>query len=385
MKTLHRQIFKELVTLFALCMGCLLGLLLFGKLLGFREIFFSRDLSIIQLLLIFLYLTPSLLLLLTPIGCMLSVFLTFLRMSTDNELVALKASGISLLQMIPAPLAFSILCTLLNFFVSFYGLSWGMERLKDTVVEFVHSGTKLAMHPGVFNQEFPKLTFYSHKVDKSSGELRFVFVEDETLKDATVTIVAPKASLVSDPDKMQVRIAFKNGRIYRREADKLDVLNFGTYTIKLPMNWFAGIDFIQPKPSKMSWWQLKTLDDDPRTPENYDKIYVNKVKVELVKRVSLPCACFLLGLFALPIACLFQGLKRQYGLVLSMGLFLVYYILFSFGVTLGEAGKLPPQIGLWVPNLLYLVVGVSVFRLAQREKAPQLVGWLANLRFWRAA
>jgi lipopolysaccharide export system permease protein len=384
-RILHRQIFRELVTLFSLCMGCLLGLLLFGKLLSFREIFFSRDLGLVHILLLFVYLTPSLLLLLTPIGCMLSVFLTFLRMSTDNELVALKASGIGLRQMIAAPLIFCVLCTLLNFFVSFYGLAWGMERLKDTVLEFMHSGTKMAMHPGVFNQEFPRLTFYSHKVDKKSGELRFVFVEDETLKDATVTIVAPKASIVSDPDAMQMRVGFKNGRIYRREGDKLDVLHFGSYTIKVPMNWFAGLDLVQTKPSKMSYWQLIDLDGNPNAPENYDRVFVNKVKVELVKRISLPVACFLLGLFALPIACLFQGLKRQYGLVLSLGLFLVYYVLFSFGVTLGEAGRLAPLVGLWTPNLLYLAVGVSVFRLAEREKTPQLVAWLANLRLRRAA
>jgi lipopolysaccharide export system permease protein len=61
---------------------------------------------------------------------MLAVFLTFLRMGTDLESVALRASGVSLYQMLPAPLVFCALCTAAACAVSFWGVAWGMENFR---------------------------------------------------------------------------------------------------------------------------------------------------------------------------------------------------------------------------------------------------------------
>ncbi len=69
-------------------------------------------------------------------------------------------------------------------------------------------------------------------------------------------------------------------------------------------------------------------------------------------------ACLVLGMFAVPIACIFRGLKQQYGLIISMGLFLVYYTMLSLGVTFGESGVLTPVIGLWLPNVTFAIISV---------------------------
>lgn len=85
--------FKELVSIFLLCLGALLSLILIGRGLQLRELFLGLDLGLTDATLLFLYLVPFFMLLVVPVACMLSVFLTFLRMSTDRELVALKAGG----------------------------------------------------------------------------------------------------------------------------------------------------------------------------------------------------------------------------------------------------------------------------------------------------
>ena len=163
LKLLHRQIFKELCAVFGLTVSCLLGLILIGRLLQLREMLLGQSLGVLDLARIFIYLTPFFLLLLLPIACMLAVFLTFLRMSTDKELTALKAGGVSLYQLLPAPLAFSLCCVCLSLVCSFWGLSWGMDNFRRTLVEFGQTRTKLALQAGIFNQEFQGLTFYAHQ------------------------------------------------------------------------------------------------------------------------------------------------------------------------------------------------------------------------------
>ncbi|HMM38585.1 MAG TPA: LPS export ABC transporter permease LptF [Desulfovibrio sp.] len=384
LKLLHRHIFKELLAIFGLAVGCLLGLILIGRLLQLREMLLGQSLGVIDLALIFLYLTPFFLVLLLPIACMLSVFLTFLRMSTDKELTALKAGGVSLYQLLPAPLAFGLVCACLGLVCSFWGLSWGMDNFRRTLVDFVQTRTRLALQAGTFNRDFLGLTFYAHQVDNDTGRLKFVFVQDKTRKDVTVAIVAPEATIRTEPDEGRLAVDFKNGRIFRRVGQQLDILHFGAYSLRLPLaSLLTGMRTGDSRPSEMSFAKLLALRDAPPDSPEAVRFPRKKVVVELHKRLALPLACLVLGLFALPTACVFRGLKSQYGLVLSLGLFLVYYSLFSLGVSLAEAGTLPPVLALWSPNILFLGVGGGFLWLAQHERAGQFVERLAHLRLRR--
>lgn len=377
MKIVHRQIFKEHVQLFLLIGSCLLGLILVGRMLQLREMLLSQNLGPFDVLRLFFYLSPVFMVLLTPIACMLSVFLTFLRMSSDRELTALKASGVSLYQLLAAPVAFSCLCACFSLYIALYGMSWGMEHFKLSLLEFARTKTKLSLQSGVFNQEFPGLTIYAQKVDLNSGEIRFVFVQDKTSKTFTNVIIAPEGTVTSDPEKEQLRVVFKNGRIFRREGEKLDVMHFGTYAVRLPLgNMLRSMGLARTTPKELSFARLLEYDADPELLKTFDHNVARRVKVEIQKRLALPLACVVLGLFSVPIACVFRALKQQHGLVLALGVFLVYYSMLSVAESLGESRVLPPFVAVWLPNVLFAATGVVFLRHAVRERIPAGVVWL---------
>ena len=387
MKIIHRQILKEQLYLFLLIGSCLLGLILVGRMLQLREMLLSQNLEAFDILRLFVYLSPMFLSLLTPIACMLSVFLTFLRMAADRELTALKASGVSLYQLLPAPLFFCALCTLFSLYVSLFGVSWGMEQFKLSLMEFARTKTKLSLQAGVFNQEFPGLTIYAQQVDLDSGEIRFVFVQDKTSKGFTTTVIAPEGSVTTDPVKEQIKVEFKNGRIFRRDGEKLDVLQFGTYAVRLPLgNMLRKMGFERTSPKELSFDKLLEYDSkQSHEMEGFDPTLVHKAKVEIQKRLALPLACLVLGLFSVPIACVFRALKQQHGLVLALGVFLVYFSLLSLAESMGESRVLPPVIGIWAPNVLFSAVGFFFFRQAVREKVPAWVVRASRFRWRRAS
>lgn len=378
-KIVHRQIFRELAGNFVLTVACLLGLILVGRLLQMRDILLSQNIGAVDLALLFLYLSPFFLLLITPIATMLSVFLTFLRMSTDKELVALKANGVSLYQLVHAPLAFSALCMLLTFFISFWGLAWGMDNFKTTLMDLARTRTQVALQPGIFNKDFPGLIFHAQDVDKKDNTLHHVFVQDTTRQGATVNIVAPVGSVRADVEQEAIAVEFRNGSIYRREGEKLDVLHFGHYSVNLPLESLLGsisqFQGIQAK--EMSVGELRRQSRDPAVWKQYGEHFVRKLKTELQKRYALPVGCFVLGFFAMPIACVFTGLRQQVGLVLSLGLFVVYYSLFSVTVSLGETGALP-QAAVWAPNVLFLGIAAVGLRVASRERSVRLVAYIQH-------
>jgi len=375
---LQRQLFGELLHLFLLCLGSLLTLVLIGRGLQLRELFLGLDLGLADAVLLFVYLTPFFMLLVVPVACMLSVFLTFLRMSTDRELIALKAGGVSLYQMLAAPVLFCVLCTLLTLGISLQGLAWGMANFRATVMDIANSRARVVVQPGVFNKDIPGLTLFARQVDPADSRLSQVIVEDRSREDATLTILAPTGAIATDEARGELLFRLQNGRLYKTEGQQVSVLGFGEYVVRIDLGlMFKGLDLGKVKPKELSWEQLRVLAQDT------DNKYLRKVIVELHKRWVFPAACLVLGLFAMPLACAFEGLRRQVGVVLALLMFLAYYSLLSFGLTTGETGAIPPEIGLWTPNVLFLAAGLWGLRLTARERAPALANLFSYGRLTR--
>jgi len=383
-RLLSLHIFVELVSVFALSLGSLLALLLIGRLLSLRELFLSQDLALSDIVQLLIFLSPFFLLLLLPIACMLAVFLTFLRMNTDRELIALKAGGVSLYQLLPAPVVFCLLCTVLNFWISISGLAWGMDNFRVHVLEFARTKTQLMLQPGVFNRDFKGLTLFAEQVTPGGGQLKTVFVRDGTRPDVSATIVAPEGSVATDPDEGQILFLLRDGHIYRQSEKSLEVLGFETYVVRLDLSQlFRGYKLGDVKPKEVSWTRLGEMEKDEALVKRQGENFVRKIKVERHKRLVLPVACLVLGLFALPLAGAFQGLKQHLGLVLALGCFLVYYTLLSLGLSLGEAGSLDPVVGLWLPDVLFALAAAAGIRMTARERLPHVLDWLSHVRLRR--
>lgn len=371
--------FKEIFALFTLCLGTLLSLILIGRMLQLRELFLSLNLSAIDMLFFFVYLSPLFLTLILPISCMLGIFLTFLRMSSDRELVALKAGGVSLMQLLAAPILFCVLCVGMNLAVSLYGTAWGMENFRQSITEIAGTKARLSIQAGIFNQTIPNVTIFSRNIDREKNELHHVFIEDKSHKESTVLISAPQGSIETDEHRGEIFFRLHDGTIYRQEQENVSIIDFTEYLVRFKLSDLVqGVEFDELRPKELSWNQLNNPQD-----KAFFKKFAHKIAVEKQKRWSLPMACIVLGLFAIPLACAFEGLQRQYGIMLALGMFLVYYSLFSLALSMGEAGALSPATGLWAPNMLFLGLALWGLRQANKEEYLHLTTFFAHLKFWR--
>lgn len=381
---LQRQIFKEIVNLFLLGVGVLLTLILISRAVQMRDLFLGLDLGLLDTVLLFAYMTPLFLMLVIPIACMLSVFLTFLRMSTDRELVALRAGGINIYQMLPAPLLFSVLCMLLTLWVSLHWLAWGMGHFRETVLDIANTRARIVVQPGVFNNDFPNLVLFARQVSPRDGEMAQVLVDDRSHPERHMTILAPMGRIDTDAERGELVFRLHDGKIYTTDNKGSSVLAFDGYTVRLPLDsLFKNLDLGEVRPREMSWSELSSITREEALQRDVN--YANKLDVERQKRWAYPMACIALTLFVLPLAAAFEGLHRQTGLVLALGMFFVYYSLMSLGFSTGEAGTIPPVIGLWAPNVLFLCLGIYGLHLTSQERTPHLLSFLRNLRARRVS
>ena len=376
---LQRQLFREISHLFVLGVGVLLTLILISRAVQMRDLFLGLDLGVIDTVLLFGYMTPLFLMLVIPVACMLSVFLTFLRMSTDRELVALRAGGVSIYQMLPAPLLFSLLCMGLTLWVSLHWLAWGMGHFRGTIMEIANTRARIVVQPGVFNNDFPNLVLFARQVSPVSGQMKQVLVDDRSRSDRNLVILAPEGRIETDSDRGELVFRLQDGQIYTTDKKSNSVLSFDQYQVRLPLdNLFKSLDLGEVRPREMSWSKLTRA----ATEHLYagDVSLSNKVEVELHKRWAYPAACIALTIFALPLAAAFEGMHRQTGMALALIMFFVYYSLMSLGFSMGESGALPPAIGLWVPNALFFAAGLYGLHLTNRERTPRLMNLLQSRR-----
>jgi lipopolysaccharide export system permease protein len=364
---LQREIFKEMGIVCAICLGGFLCLILLGRLLQLRDLFMGQGVTFYDLLKLFVFLSPLFLVMLIPVSCMLGLFLTFLRMGADRELISLRAGGISIWPLLPAPMLLCLLCSGMTLWLSLMGISWGMDNFRQTVVELARQKTSINVQPGVFNTSFPGLTVYARQSDPASGDLQGVFVLDSSRPATRATIVAPSGRIDSNAEQGQVFVRLVDGHIYREQGEELSVVSFDNYILSLDMSRFLGGFELDGKRAKeMSWEELRYQAAGAFKDRSIG--FQRRVAIEMHKRFSLPAACIVLGFFAFPLALFFQGMKRHLGLLACLGAFFLYYVLLSAGMSLAEEGKLATSLALWLPNILFLLAALAGIWLVVAEK-----------------
>jgi lipopolysaccharide export system permease protein len=281
--------------------------------------------------------------------------------------------------MLPAPIVFSLVCLVLNFWITMTWAAWGMGNFRAMVLDIANTRARVVIQPGVFNRDFPDIVLFARKVDPLRGTLSGVIVDDRARSDGNVLILAPDGGIETDPSRGEIVFRLRGGNLYNFRGETSTLIRFDEYIVRLDLaKIFRGLNLGAVKPREMPWKTLAAFDlaDLMGT----DPALARKIDVEKQLRRVYPAACLALTLFVLPLASMFEGLHRQWGLAVALGCFFIYYSLLSMGISMGESGAIAPVVGLWLPNVLFCLAGVYGIRMAAKERAPHVVDLLRELR-----
>lgn len=323
---------------------------------------------------------PFYLIFVTPMSVMIAVLLTFLRMSNNNEIIALKAGGISLYRFLPPVLLFCLTGCLISGFMSIYGLPWGKLSLKELAYNVAVSNINIGLKERTFNDNFQGVMIYTNKIDLINNTLQDIFIEDKRGKSSISTVIAPKGKLFSDPDNLSFQLRLFDGIINQVDLKKRSVysVSFDTYSMNLSIKRTTGITKKGPKDEEeMSLSELRRY---LKNTLNKDQQYYISL-TEYHRKFSVPFACFALGILAIPLGVNLRSTKRSFGLGLGLIFFLVYYFMLSAGWVLGETGIYPPLIGMWAPNVVMGGIGLFLLIRTARELPlmfDSLIHWVTR-------
>ncbi len=375
---IQRYLFFEMIPPFAVNLVFFTFIFLMTKILDIANMIVNYRVDMATVFRFLLYAMPFFLIFVIPIAVMMAVLLTFLRMSNDNEIVALKSGGVSLYALLPPVVVFCLLGCAISAFMAIYANPWGRSATRALTYKAAASLVNFELKERAFNDQFDGVMLYVNHYDVKRRTLIDVFIEDKRQADRSAMIVAPKGRIYFDEEQMAVHLALFDGMINRVDLATRSVQNirFDKYDLNLDLK--PQLAFTRGNKEKdeeeMSLGELRHYLQH-RTARDHDYFVA---LTEFHRKFSVPFACLALGVLAVPLGVQLRSAKRSFGLGFGLFFFLAYYLMLSAGWILGEAGVYPPVIGLWVPNVVLGGTGVYLLIRAANER-PAIVQQLIRL------
>lgn len=393
-RILDRYLFKEILPYLLLGLFLLTAIIFTHEASRFSELFIvfsQRGVSSSPLLLFVSAFLPGILIFTLPISVLFAVLLALGRMSADSELVAVRASGIGRIRIIRPVLIIAMLATVATGYITFEWLPRAaaeFQKIKDTRSQILLQGISTQVKPRVFIESFPGKVIYVQEIDRQTQAWQRILIantgpETPTQHPTIITATRGRLNLGETLEKSEIHLYDGVSHEISDGGQQDDLMHFDEV--------YVGFSAPDQKVSSQSSAEFADLSNVEQartmgTPELWgalrtttDAAAHRSILVELNKRLALPAACLLFAILGVALGISAGQRGRSYSLMLGILLMLAYYLIFASGEDAARSGTLPAVLGIWLGNILSLILGAVVL-WRQRYLLPEGPIWKAITR-----
>ena len=376
-KTLCRYLVAEVIPPFFLGLLAFTCILLIGRILRLIELVVTRGVPLLQIGKLFALILPTFLEMTVPMAFLLAILLGLGRMSNDQELLAMKASGVSAPQILGPIALVGLVVALITLGLTMFARPTANFALKKELYNIARNRVGTALREKVFNDDFPQILIYVEELVPPGNTAQGVLIVDK--RDATREdiIFGKVARITTDEETNTLGLRLFDGSVYERERNRpgFSQTRFNIYDLKFDLDELVGpVRQKEAGPKEMPITELLNAIEAKGSAGG--KTIAERM--ELHQRIAfafVPLVFCLLGV-SLTLLPRTSRANRSWGFMLCTFWLMTYYTLLSLGKALGDKSILHPIPALWLPNLVVGGIGAHFFRKAQRETPlflPQMV------------
>jgi LPS export ABC transporter permease LptG/LPS export ABC transporter permease LptF len=374
-KILSRAVFKEILS------SALLGVLLFTFVLFLQRL---GSLRLFELVLrnstdwrtavyLFLLVIPPTSIFTIPIGVLVGTLVGLSRMSSDNEVTAIRATGVPVRRLLWPVMTFGFLAFLLTAAATTWLTPWVYRQSTRLMNKALAAQVTAEIQPRVFEEGFPNTILYVGDVIAGpTVKWRRIFMADlrkgsernssaRERGDEPRIILGAEALAVSDVKNNRIQLAMQQAKTY--EIGKNPNQDYNTSAersdlglqAKEPNEYRRSNNFLEMDTVPLWRW----IRAHPRA-ESVD------ARLEFHQRLALPMACLLLAAVAIPLGVSRRKAGKSAAFVVTVALAFLYYMSMISLQQMARRGGLPAEAAIWGPNVLFLTL--SVFLMARLER-----------------
>jgi lipopolysaccharide export system permease protein len=335
-------------------------LLLSVQTLRLTEFLLIHGVSLVNLLQLVTYMSVQFLPMILPMSLLFASLFTYNRLSNDSEIVAMKASGLSITHIGMPSVLLGIIIFGTSLYTSFYVGPWGSRQFDLLVQKIGQTKASANIREGSFSEGFFDMVIYANKVETKNGVLGDLFIYDERDPKNPLTIVAKIGQIIKEKDLpgQFTILRLIDGQIHKNQINSYAIVHFNTYDINLsaPLK-ISDEDF---NPNVFSIDQLDEQIEKKKSSASSDpkeKSLLISMQREYHKRWVLSFSCLIFAVLGIGFGAIANRRNNKTnGVVLSLAVIVSYWILYIIGDASVKSGKIPAYIGLWVTNGIFIVV-----------------------------
>jgi lipopolysaccharide export system permease protein len=364
---IYNYIFKEIAILTAAIIGVLTFLLVAVNLFKVIQMIMYTDLPMWITAKFVLLAIPLTLTITIPAGLLAGVMIVFGRMSSDRELLALKASGIGLAPIVAPVIIMAFLLSGVDFWLIATVVPECQKESNGMKHEIVTNNPLALFSPEVVIDKIPGWKIYYTRKEGSQLDDVLLWRLDDS-NHLTSSIRASAARIDLDLEHQQLAMTLLNGRQeeYPSDGDAMKVLPGGhgeqmVETVSLN-------SFYEKVQRHLAWMTLPEIEDIifamQSAPMGEE---ASPYLTELQARVSFSITAITFVIIGIPLAIQTQRRETSFGVVITFVIVLLYYVLGAVGRGLKAHAGLYPELIIWAPNVLFETIGFYLFYLANRK------------------
>jgi LPS export ABC transporter permease LptF/LPS export ABC transporter permease LptG len=376
-RILDRYVWKELTPPFLLGLFVFTFLLLIDKIFDLTDLIINKGVPVPLVLMLLAYILPAFLVLTIPLGFLLAILVAFGRLSADMEIVALKASGVSPLRLLRPVLVFALGATIATGWLMMEAVPKANYAFKSLIFDIIRGQASVAIKERVFNDTFGQYIIYVEEMAADRLSLRNVFVADERNPEELRVVTAQEGKLLSDEANQRVTLRLINGTVHEtapRTFQKYRQVMFRLYDLTLTLENPLVKQGEAPKGDReMTLGELH----DQAALATKNRANANPYWVEIHKKYAVPAACLVFAVMGVPLGIRAHRGGRWAAFVVLLPIVLFYHVGLTLGETMGDAGRIPPWLAMWLPNMVVGGLGAVLLWASVKER-PLPFGALAS-------
>lgn len=367
MKIIDRYIGKSTFIATAFAVIVLSFVLILGNI--FKELLdllVNRNVPLTTVLGFMMFVLPFSLAFTIPWGFLTALLLIFGRMSADNELIALRANGVSISRISLPIFCLAGILTAFCFWINADIAPRAEKKMLRSIFELATNKPEELFGADEVVSDFPDRRVYVG--DRQGDKLMNVILFEIDREYHPIKMVyAKEGKITSDPAHERLLLKLYNAQFEERDArDPANVKKIrqgihlveGTFPISLRELYSKYMNT-----GRLTSFAMHELQNELVT-NPQDAL---RVQVEINRRFSISLACLAFTLIAIPLGITTHRKETSVGFALSIALAFAYFFFILLARSLQENPHAHPVFLVWVPNILFIALGSFLFfRTARR-------------------
>ena len=358
MRIIDKYLLKEFALPLLYCFDAFVMLFIVLDLLDNLSDFLLYHAKFGQIAQYYLIILPEAVVMILPMSLLLAVLFCLSNLGKNNELIALRASGISLIRLAVPLLVVGVVAAVAVFLINETFVPRSKEKAEAFMTDLRGRGSKYVLENFFFANTTDRRDWFARRFDTRGRQLETVEVHQRSPANK------PELDIFADS------AVWTNGQWRFRQADVYDYSRVPDNAVHVTVTNFPAFTE-QPRrlilearrPSQMTTPELRRQILALQHARRHG--HVSEYQVEYYRRYAFPLTCFIVIWLGVPLgARTSRRAGAMIGVATALVLVVAFYFLSNISLALGKGEHLPPAFAAWLTNGIFATVGAILLARA---------------------